>query len=275
VVTRFGATRPVKWIGRQSYDSRFIWKNTAKMPVRIAAGALGAGLPARDLYVSPGHSILLGEVLVLASSLVNGITITQPAPAGLVEYFNIDFGTHDCVLAEGIWAESYADEPGMRNQFHNAAEYAALYPDELAPAELSLCAARPERGAVLNAALRPIVSRAMAGQQIGEINGYIDIIAPNEICGWAIDHAHPDLPVLLEIWLDDRVLASVLACDYRDDLAASGLGRGRCAFRFEPVDALLSDDLPRLRVVAPHQAELNMTDTCRATVTAGHTGKAA
>ncbi len=267
VVTRFGGVRPVKWIGRQSYDSRFIQKNPEKIPVMISAGALGQGLPVHDLCVSPGHSVLLGGVLVLAHTLVNGVTVTQPAPAGVVAYFNIDFGTHDCLLAEGIWAESYADAPGQRNQFHNAAEFFALYPEDVPAEQLVLCAARPEFGAALGEALRPVVAHAGGGLEIGEISGYIDIIAPHEIAGWAIGHAHPELPLLLEIRLDDRVLANVLACDYRGDLVEAGLGRGRCAFRFTPLEALSAEALPRLRVFAPGQIELRMTDACHAAIT--------
>ncbi len=67
VVTRFGGYRKIKWIGRQSYGSRFIRNNRNQIPVRIAAGALGQNLPQRDLFVSPGHSMLLGDVLVLAA----------------------------------------------------------------------------------------------------------------------------------------------------------------------------------------------------------------
>ena len=267
VVTRFGGVRPVKWIGRQSYDSRFIHKNLEKIPVVISAGALGEGLPARDLYVSPGHSVLLGEVLVLAHALVNGVTITQPALAQVVSYYNIDFGTHDCVLAEGIWSESYADAPGQRNQFHNAAEFFALYPDDVPAEQLVLCAERPEYGTALGEALRPVVARAGAGLEIGRIGGYIDIIAPDEIAGWAIDHAHQELPLLLEIRLDDRVLANILACDYRGDLAEAGLCRGRCAFRFTPLETLSAAEMPRLRVFAPGGTELNMTSACHAAVT--------
>lgn len=264
VVTRFGGVRVVKWIGLQSYDSRFILKNPEKIPVRIAAGALGGGLPLRDLYVSPGHSVLLRGVLVLAHTLVNGITITQPAPAGVVAYYNLDFGTHDCVLAEGVWAESYADAPGMRGQFHNAAEFAATYPDELPAAALVLCAGRPEYGPALGEALRPVMARAATGVERGEIGGYIDIIAPDEILGWAIDYAHPDLPVALEIRLDDRLLAEVLACDYRGDLAEAGLGRGRCAFRFAFGEALSAEDLQRLRVAVPGGTDLRRTGACHA-----------
>jgi Hint domain len=262
LVTRFGGIQPVKWIGRQSYDSRFILKNPEKIPVLIAAGALGNGLPARALSVSPGHSVLLGGVLVLAHTLVNGITITQPVPTGVVAYFNIEFGTHDCVLAEGIWAESYADAPGQRAQFHNAAEFAALYPDDEPAEQLVLCAERPEYGAALAAALRPVAARTATGLETGEITGYIDIITPNEIAGWAIDHAHPQLPLVLEIRLGDRVLASVLACDYRGDLAEAGMGRGRCAFSFTPREPLTAGELKRLQVIAPDGMALSLTSAC-------------
>ena len=80
VVTRFGSIQPVKWIGRQSYDWHFIQKNTAKIPVRIKTSALGPNMPARDLYVSPGHSMLVGETLVLASALVTASPSRKNGP---------------------------------------------------------------------------------------------------------------------------------------------------------------------------------------------------
>jgi hypothetical protein len=164
VVTRFGGIRPIKWIGRQSFSPHFI--ATEKCPIHISAGALGDQFPARDLYVSPGHSMLLNGVLVLASRLVNGITITQTSPTEDVAYFQMDLGTHDCILAEGAWSETYADAPGQRAQFHNAAEFDALYPNDPPPEDLTLCAPRPESGPRLEAALRllPDTSR-MGGAQ--------------------------------------------------------------------------------------------------------------
>ena len=72
------------------------------------------------------------------------------------------------MIAEGTWTESYADAEGLRDQFHNAAEFHALYPDHRAPEELSLCAPRPERGAKLDAVLRPVVARAWAGRDPGQ-----------------------------------------------------------------------------------------------------------
>jgi hypothetical protein len=264
VVTRFGGIQAIQWIGRQSYDPRFTKTDRDRIPVCIRAGALGDHLPARDLYISPAHSMLVDQQLVLASTLVNGVTITQDWSPAEVHYYQIELATHDCVIAEGVWAETYADAPGMRAQFDNAAEFAALYPDHMPPDELTLCAKRPERGAKLDAVLRPVVARAAAALKPGPLRGYIDILkAPWTINGWASDTDHPTLPVLLEVLLEDRVIASLLACDYRSDLETSGIGHGRNAFFLTSPVRLRPEQLGSLRVRrASDHAEIPMTPEC-------------
>jgi hypothetical protein len=143
----------------------------------------------------------------------------------------VEFDTHDCVLAEGCWSESYADLGDLRAQFHNAAEFRALYPAHTAPEEPALCAPRPEGGLALSAALRPVVARATKNLRRGKLRGVIDQVTENgEITGWAHDESHPDLPVLLDILLCNRVITRSLACDFRHDLHQARIGRGRCAF---------------------------------------------
>jgi hypothetical protein len=234
VMTRFGGYRRIKWIGRQSYGARFIRGNRDRLPVRIAAGALGAGLPKCDLFVSPGHSMLLGDVLVLARDLVNGITITQNGSSEDVHYYQLEFETHDCVLAEGVWSESFCDHADLRGQFHNAAEFWTLYPEHVTPAEHLMCAPRPEAGYTLAAALYPAVARAAALAPLGQLRGVLDEVSPDGLIrGWAQDMANPELPVLLAIALGTRLLGTTLACDHRPDLAAAGIGTGRAAFSFQ------------------------------------------
>jgi autotransporter passenger strand-loop-strand repeat protein len=264
VMTRFNAIQPVRWIGRQCYDSRFIRDEPSRLPVRIHAGALGPGLPARDLYVSPGHSLLIGDRLVLARALVNGLTITQNDSPAVIDYFNIELAAHDCLIAEGVWSESFADGPGLRDQFHNAAEFYALYPDAPPPEQLTLCAPRPECGPELGAALRPVVARAAAGVAPGPLAGFIDEVdLPWRISGWAHDTAYPDLPVLLEILLDDAVIGTVLACDFRQDVRDAGFGRGRCAFTFTAPHRLRPEHVAGLRVRRVSDgASLRMTAAC-------------
>ncbi len=266
VVTRFGGIRPIRWIGRQSFASRFLKRHSDQVPVRIRAGALGDRLPARDLYVSPGHSMLVGDQLILASSLVNGITMTQDWCPEEVHYYQLDLGTHDCVIAEGTFSESFADGPGLRDKFHNLAQFEQLYPNHCPPDELVLCAPRPGRGHGLDDALRPIVARASAGIRPGPLQGWIDRITNNwKIEGWAQDASYPELPVLLEILLNNRPIGQVLACDYRADLKDAGFGRGHCSFIFTSPVKLQKEMLARLRVRRVSDgAEISMSDDCSA-----------
>jgi hypothetical protein len=233
VITLRNGHQKIKWIGRQSFARYFVENNRGQMPVRIAAGALGPQLPKRDLFVSPGHSMLVNGVLVLAKFLVNGITITQDFAGEEIHYYQLEFATHDCVLAEGAWSESYADTPGLRGQFHNAAAFHALFPNHEEPRQQTLCAPRPMSGPALEHALRPIAARATAAILPGNLFGYIDeITAAGTIRGWAWDQNNPELPVLLEIVASNRVIGTVLACDHRTDLQAAGYGKGHCGFTF-------------------------------------------
>jgi hypothetical protein len=67
----------------------------------------------------------------------------------------------------------------------------------------------------------------------------------------------------LEILLGDQVIATTLACDYRQDLQDAGIGQGRCAFfltsrvRLRP--AMLSN--LRVRRVSDH-AQLQPSRDC-------------
>jgi hypothetical protein len=126
VATKFGGLRPIRWIGTQRFHPRFA--GPTNTPIRFAPGSLGQGIPSTTLFVSPGHALLVGEVLAHAGALVNGTTITQPAFHGdSIDYFHLDLGPHDCVLANSAWAESYFEDQN-RNSFHNAADFHARFP---------------------------------------------------------------------------------------------------------------------------------------------------
>jgi hypothetical protein len=264
VVTRFGGIQPVKWIGRQSFQSRFVEGNREQVPVCIRAGALGDSLPARDLYISPGHSMLVNGQLVLARNLVNGVTITQDWAPPEIAYYQIELDRHDCVIAEGAWSETYADGPGLRDQFQNADEFAELYPDQPPAAELTLCAPRPEHGARLDTAIRPVVARTADALTPGELRGSIDVVqAPWTINGWAQDTLHPELPVLLEVLVGGKIVGTMLACDYRADLDEAKIGAGRCAFFLTSPVRLRPEMLSTVEIRrASDHAALRMSGDC-------------
>src|SRR5690242_2190847 len=57
VVLTHSGKRRVTWVGRFDFDPHAHARQERGMPVLIQQGALGAGLPGRDVHVAPGHCI--------------------------------------------------------------------------------------------------------------------------------------------------------------------------------------------------------------------------
>ena len=148
LINAAGAAREIRWIGRRSYAGRFLASNAAVRPIRFRAGSLGGGLPRRDLLVSPEHAMFLDAVLIPARCLVNGNAIVQERGFDRVDYYHVELDSHDIILAEGAPSESYLDDDS-RGMFHNASEFAALYPD--VPRRRQFCALRVDEGYELEA----------------------------------------------------------------------------------------------------------------------------
>ena len=138
VLTADGRTVAVKWVGRQTVSTRFGAPDRLR-PVRIATGALGDGLPRRDLCLTADHALLIDGLLVNAGALVNGTTITrEPLDRfdGSYTAYHVETANHELILAEGAPAETFVDYVG-RKAFDNHAEYLALYGAEPALPEMA------------------------------------------------------------------------------------------------------------------------------------------
>lgn len=134
-VTSSGAHRPILWLGGRIIDCRDNPRRAVAQPVRISAHAFGDNCPARDLYLSPGHPVLVGADedgegghLVPIMCLINGTTIERVA-VDEVTYWHVELDRHDILLAEGLAAESYIDL-GSRPWFDGA--HGALYDPDMA-----------------------------------------------------------------------------------------------------------------------------------------------
>jgi hypothetical protein len=122
-------------------SSQGIADNPKLRPVLIRKGALGKGLPERDLKVSRQHRMLLAsrtvqrmfgaaEVLLPAIRLTGmpGVRICNAARA--VTYYHLVFDRHEVILAEGAPSESlYLGKQAMAALPEDTlAELHALFP---------------------------------------------------------------------------------------------------------------------------------------------------
>lgn len=117
LMTRDNGMQPVRWIWARRRKRADMLKNPALWPVLIRRGALGNGLPNRDLRVSRQHRILVQskiawrmfgkmEVLVPAKDLLELEGISLVTRLRDITYFHILLEEHQILLAEGAPAES-------------------------------------------------------------------------------------------------------------------------------------------------------------------------
>lgn len=115
VLTRDHGPQPVRW--RRSSDHPLENVERDDRPVLIHAGALGNGLPAINLTVSPQHRILVSEAgqletffatktLVPAKSLVNLPGVRYMMGKKQITWVHFACDRHEIVCANGCWTES-------------------------------------------------------------------------------------------------------------------------------------------------------------------------
>lgn len=109
VVTVDRGAQPVEWIGMTHH----VWDSAPAptKPIIFPAGSLGAGLPRRDLVVSPQHRMLVhgtgGDALAAARGLVGMNGIRQMNGRRKQTYVHVLLPHHEIVLAEGAPSESF------------------------------------------------------------------------------------------------------------------------------------------------------------------------
>lgn len=120
VSTRDAGPQVIRWIG----VSHHAWPASPEKhkPIQIRAGALGDGLPRRDLAVSPQHRMLVSGGAVRALFGVDEVLAPAKGLTGLpgvrtmkgkrrVCYLSILLGAHHLLTAEGAATESFYPGP--------------------------------------------------------------------------------------------------------------------------------------------------------------------
>ena len=116
ILTRDHGYLPLVWTGQRSIDAVELAAQPDYAAVMIRAGALGLNTPEVDTRVSPAHRVLVcgsradvlfgeKEVLVPAGHLVGQPGIERDT--GPVCYVHILFDSHQIVLGDGMWSESF------------------------------------------------------------------------------------------------------------------------------------------------------------------------
>ena len=120
VITRDNGIQEIRWVGAKPITGREMAANPHLKPILIREGALGNGLPERDMMVSPNHRLLVNndktalyfeerEVLAAAKHLVGAPGIHAVDVLG-TSYIHFMFDHHEVVLSNGSWTESF--QPG-------------------------------------------------------------------------------------------------------------------------------------------------------------------
>ena len=120
VITRDNGIQDVRWVGVRTMKPEEFVAQPHLRPIMIRRGALGNGLPERDMMVSPNHRVLLAsdkaellfeerEVLVAAKHLV-GIEGVERSEVHKATYIHVMFDQHEVILSDGAWTESF--QPG-------------------------------------------------------------------------------------------------------------------------------------------------------------------
>jgi hypothetical protein len=246
VSTGAGTAQPVKWIGRRSYKAP-LPDDPDIIPVQIKAGALGPDVPARDLYLSPLHAVMLDGLLVPAGALINDVSIRYRRKLKSITYYHIEMEHHRTVFANGAEAETFIDRTS-RQMFDNADEYYRLYPPDTM-ANHVLCAPRLEFGPELERLRRKVALRAgvlLGHARTDTVIGFLEQADRQIISGWAYAPLSPNMPVNLEIMNRGALLARTVANMPRPDVKLAGFGHGRCGFSITlpaPLPALIRHEI--------------------------------
>lgn len=118
VLTRDAGPQPLLWVAQVRAGAARLIAEPEMRPLRIARGALGAGWPADDMVVAPGHRLLIDgraardlfnddAVLVAARDLrgTRGVRVAQDLPGA--RYVHLLCAQHQLLRAEGAWIESF------------------------------------------------------------------------------------------------------------------------------------------------------------------------
>ncbi len=147
VLTLDNGYQPVRWIGARHLTAAQLAAFPKLRPIRIRQGALGRGLPASDLLISPQHRVLLRsklaermfgtrEVLAAAKQLLGIAGVEVAEDVTEVTYWHFLCNRQEVVFSNGALTESLYTGPEALKSLPQEAreEIFTIFPDLRSPA---------------------------------------------------------------------------------------------------------------------------------------------
>jgi hypothetical protein len=158
VIRHDGTAVPIIWHGKRRIDTSSHAAPERVWPVLIQADAIAAGVPCRNLLLSPDHALFLDGCLIPAKTLLNGSSIRR-LRRRFVTYHHLELAEHAAIYAEQCLTESYLDT-GNRSCFIGGAAI-SLHPvfDQNRRERLGFAPLR-ETGPVVQAVRARLLARA-------------------------------------------------------------------------------------------------------------------
>ncbi|WP_341863864.1 Hint domain-containing protein [Gymnodinialimonas sp. 57CJ19] len=127
IQTRDNGLQAIRWIGTKTLTQVDLAKAPHLRPVRIRKGALGAGVPNRDMEVSPQHRMLIegvqaellfghDQVLVRAKHLLHLPGVEVVTTCERVTYIHVMCDAHEVICVDDAWTESFQPGDMVQNQ---------------------------------------------------------------------------------------------------------------------------------------------------------------
>lgn len=116
ILTRDNGFQALRWLSKTQVGQARLAADPALAPIQIKRDALGPGLPAADMWVSPQHRMLMtgwkaellsgqSEVLVPARALLNDRDVLQ-TPVSEATYYHLLLDRHEVIYANETPSES-------------------------------------------------------------------------------------------------------------------------------------------------------------------------
>ena len=102
---------PIRWVGKYTKQK----PPRKHQPICITKDAFSMGMPFEEVHLSGNHGVVLFGKLVPLNKLVNDSTVYR-VPVDKAVYYHVEVEGHQCILANGVRAETYLDG-GKRGTF--------------------------------------------------------------------------------------------------------------------------------------------------------------